>query len=157
MPRHKGPGSKPEWFDANGAVKQHALKSAEKETFIDWLAQPKHLREPASLQKMHEALDVSLQTLRAWKRDPRVQSKVRAKLQGQLTISELPDIIESLLTQAKDPENTRSVQASKLLIELMEKVDDASVSVPLADMTNIQLRDMAANLHDEFDERAETA
>ena len=107
-----------------------------------------------SLMKMAEALDVTPQTLRAWKRDPRTIEQVRGKIQGQLTISELPDILESLLIQAKDPLNTRSVQAARLLVDMMEKAEAKQThNVEFADMTNEQLRALAAGLHDEVDER----
>ena len=130
------------------------IRSVEKAQFIDWLAVPKHLREPSSLMKMAEALDVTPQTLRAWKRDPRTIEQVRGKIQGQLTISELPDILESLLIQAKDPLNTRSVQAARLLVDMMEKAEAKQThNVEFADMTNEQLRALAAGLHDEVDER----
>lgn len=140
-------------FGPDGEVRELTPYTAEKEQFIEWLATPKHLREPSTMKGMAEALGVHLQTLYNWRRDPRVVEAVRGKLQSVLSISELPDIIESLLAQAKDPENTRSVQASKLLVDMMEKAELKTAATPLADMSNEEIRLLAAELHDEVDDR----
>ncbi len=129
----------------------------EKARFVDWLCLPEKEREPASMAKMADALGVSGQTLRNWKRDPIVISQVKNRLQSVISIQYLPGIVESLRVQAMDPDHPRSVQASKLLIEMMEKAESSQVEIPLAEKSNEELKVMAAALYDEFDDRSQTA
>lgn len=127
--------------------------SVERDIFVEWLATPKSLRKPKTQNALAKELDVHITTLSTWKRDPRVIAKVRMKIHGHLTIETLPDIVESLKTTALDPDNTRSVSASKLLIDLMNRADESVVDVALADMSLGELHDQMVALYDEVDER----
>jgi hypothetical protein len=125
-----------------------ALKSAEKEAYVEWLSTPANLREPKSQAKMAAHLGVTEQTLRAWKRDPRVASAVRSKIQTHLSLNDLGEIVSTLKTQATDPDNPRSVQASKLLIEMMDRADGGVSDNPLADMSWAEIQALSAELYD---------
>lgn len=140
-------------FVTDEALDYQALR----DEFIEWLAVPASRREPRTQDAMAEHLGVRGSTLSQWKRDPRIVSAMRAKIKGVLTVSDLPDIVDTLKEQAFNPENPRSVQASKLLIEMMQESDADSASVPLGDMSNEDLRTLAAKLHDVVDERIESA
>ena len=70
------------------------------------------------------------------------------------TDDQYPDIVDSLYVQATDPQNTRSVQASKLLLEVMwRSVDEASTASDLSLMSVKELKQLAAGLYDELDDR----
>lgn len=125
----------------------------EREQYIEWLAIPPNRREPASQEKMAKALGVTSDTLRNWKRDPRIISKVKGRIQGVIALNDLASIVETLKEQAFDASNPRSVQAAKVLIEMMEKGESRQADVPLTEMSNEELRKLAAELHDAVDER----
>ena len=131
--------------------------TVERDQYVEWLSLPPNRREPASQAKMAEALGVTEQTLRNWKRDPRITAKVKGKIQSVIALNDLSQIVDTLKEQAFDPDNPRSVQASKVLIELMREGEATSVDVPLSDKTNDELKELVADLYDEFDERADTA
>ncbi len=124
-----------------------------REEFIDWLSVPPSRRNPKTRVAMAQRLEVTEQTLRNWAKDPRIMSAVRAKISHEVTVNDLSDIVDTLKEQAFDPANPRSVQAAKLLFELIDRQVDEVSSVPLAEMPLDDLRKMAAELHDEFDER----
>lgn len=128
-----------------------------RDRFIEWLCTPPARREPSSAEKLAKELGVVPSTLSVWRRDPRIVNAVKAKIRNSIAIGDLPDIVDSLKEQAFNPDNPRSVQASKLLIEMMKEGEDAASSVPLADMSNEDLRTLAANLHDVVDDRIESA
>ncbi len=127
--------------------------SVERDVFVEWLATPKSLRDPKYQNELAKELGVSHSTLTTWKRDPRVIAKVRMKIHGVLSIEVLPDIVDSLKTTALDPENTRSVSASKLLIDLMNRADESVMDVPLGDMSLDELQVALAALYDEVGDR----
>ncbi len=124
--------------------------------FVDWLSVPPTLRKPKLQKEMADLLGVTDQTLYNWKRDPRILSEVKAKIRSVLAVDDLSTIIDTLKEQAFDANNNRSVQAAKVLIEMINNVEVDVASVPLSDMSNDELKKMAANLYDEFDERTET-
>lgn len=142
--------------DKFGVVSQ-GDQTANREFFVGWLALPPNRREPRTQEALAEALGVSSQTLRNWKRDPRIVGKVKGKIQGVLAVNDLSQIVESLKEQAFDSSNPRSVQASKVLIELMERGEQKQAEVPLSDKSNDELKELVAGLYDELDERADSA
>jgi hypothetical protein len=131
--------------------------SAAREFYVEWLALPPNRREPASQAKVAVELGVTEQTLRNWKRDPRIIEKVRGKINSVLALNDLSQIVDSLKEQAFDPDNPRSVQAAKVLIGLMETSEQRQIEVPLSEMSMNDLRQLTSDMYDEFDERAETA
>lgn len=137
-----------------------AMKSDELEFFIEWLAIPASERPPelSSQKKVADHLDVSEQSLRNWKRDPRVQSKVSQIRTSRLQVEDLPNVYATLYLQATDPQNPRSVAASKLLIEEAHRLFDqqSNVTQELKGKTIAELKEIAAGLWDEFDEREHT-
>ena len=136
-------------------VVELAMKSDELEFYIEWAATPKSMRgELQSQEKLAKHLGVSGQTIRNWKRDPRVQTRVDRIQSARIRIDQYPDIVDSLYVQATDPQNTRSVQASKLLLEVMwRSVDEASTASDLSLMSVKELKQLAAGLYDELDDR----
>lgn len=152
MPKHKGHGSKPEWFNEHGDVLTNTLHSVEKAEFIEWYALPRAKREPSTLKAFAVAVGVSEMTVHRWKKDPRVVSAVKGLAQ-QKVIGSFADIIRSMMEIATDPQHKSAVAAARLLIEMAEKAEKVTDSIPLSDMTNDELKELAAGLYDEFDER----
>jgi hypothetical protein len=126
---------------------------AHNEQFIEWLAIPPGRRDPATFQLMADALGVTVRTLHNWKNDPRIKSKVKGRINTVLTVDSLAEIVDTLKEQAFDAANPRSVQASKLLIDMMQRGEDDAVEVPLSDKSLDELKDLVAGLYDELDER----
>lgn len=124
-----------------------------REDFIEWLAVPPNRRDPKTMKAMAETLGVVERTLYFWRKDPRIVNAVRSKIRASVAINDLPDIVETLKEQAFNPDNPRSVQASKILLELIDRGAEDTHSVDLSDMSNEQLRELAAELHDEVDDR----
>ncbi len=125
----------------------------QKQRYIDWLSLPPNRREPSSQAKMAKELDVSEQTLRAWKRDPRIIAKVKGKIQSVIALNDLAEIVDTLKEQAFDAQNPRSVQAAKVLLDLMEQGQNQGVETPLSEMSLDELKQLTSGLYDELDER----
>jgi len=151
MPKHYGPKS----IGGVGSREDVdlSLKSAEKAAFVDWLSLPPSEREPSSIPKFGQAVGVSRKTLYNWRRDPRVIAAVKGKITGAIAIRDLPQIVDTLKEIAFDPQNPRAVQAAKELIALMERGEKATDSIPLADLTDAEMRELASNFYDEMDKR----
>ncbi len=151
MPRHAGHGSKPEWADGTGHVAAN-VKSAEKAAFIEWYALPKSYQEPATIKAFAAHVGVAEGTVHRWKRDPRVLAAVKG-LALQEIIPSLPAVVESMVAIATDPDHKSAVAAARLLVDMAEKAEKITDTVPLSDMSNDELKELAAGLYDEFDER----
>jgi transposase-like protein len=132
-----------------------AIKSEELEWYIEWLALPTKARpqDVRSQVKAAEYLGVSEQTLRNWKRDPRVQTRVGSLRTSRLRIEDLPNILDTLVAQATDPQNPRSVAAAKLLIEESNRIVEESQQANLSEMSNRELKELVVELYDEIDDR----
>jgi len=52
-----------------------------------------------------------------------------------------------------NPESSRSVAASKLLLDLMEKGESSEKVIPLTEMSMADLKQLAADMFDVFDDR----
>lgn len=90
------------------------------ERLIDWLLTPRELRQPNTLRALATELGVSEDTLRNWRKSPSFARSMQERARQLVKTESLPDIIDSLQTQATDPSNPRSVQAAKLLIDFMQ-------------------------------------
>lgn len=147
-------------LDVGANVTYLAKKPDALEFYIEWAALPENKRpkELSSQAKLAKHLDVTEQTLRNWKRDPRVADKIRAIGISGVHVERYASLLEKTYQQAMDTTNPRSIQATKLLLEEMNRhiVSDV-VSKDLSNKSNAELKDMAARLYDEFDERTETA
>ena len=154
MPKHYGPKS----IGGVGSrdVIDLAQKSSEKAEFIEWYATPESLRDPRTQKELADILGVQPNTITDWKKDPRVLSAVKG-LQQKAVVGSLSDIIESLIEQATDVTNPRSVAASKILVEMADKGDKATDTVPLGDMSTDELKELVSGLYDEIGDRAESA
>ena len=119
------------------------------ELYAEWLALPADLREPSSKKDIAKRLGVSYDTVKDYEQDPRFQAIYRDKVDSELRVANLGEIINSLVTQATDPQNTRSVQAARLLLEWMDKhtapvAEDALRKATLDDIrAELQLRGQA--------------
>jgi len=146
-------------LDPNADVIYLAMKPDALEFFIQWAATPAALRDKdlKSQAKVAVHLGVTEQTIRNWKRDPRIASRIQAVSVGQLRIERYGSLLEAAYGQAMDPENPRSIQATKVLLEEMNRhsVDDVAHS-DVAEMSITELKQLAADLYDELDDRSET-
>jgi hypothetical protein len=156
MPKHKGHGSKPEWFTETGEVKQPRLLSVERALFVDWLSVPESERIPKGQNAFAKELGVSKDTLTAWKKDPRIMSQVRSQGQAAV-ISSFSEVTGTLLVIATDPEHKSAVAAARLLFEMLEKGEKAIDTIPLADMTDKEMKELMAEMYDVFDARSDAS
>jgi transcriptional regulator with XRE-family HTH domain len=156
MPRHKGHGSKPEWFNERGEVESHQLHAAERAVFIEWFALPEAERDPSTQKALAEELGVSANTISTWKKDLRIMAAVRGTGQAAV-LGSFGDITQSMVAIAKDPDHKSAVPAARLLFEMLEKSEKSIDTVPLADMTDDEMRELMGEMYDIFDARTDDA
>ena len=84
-------------LDGSRKVKHLTPYPEELDRFVEWLSLPESERKPRSQAKMAVELGVHIDTLRVWKRDPRVISRVRSKIQGVLALNDLAGIVDGVL------------------------------------------------------------
>ena len=109
--------------------------------YIDWLLQPRDLREPATQKALAELLGVTEQTLRNWRKEPVFQRTMTERARGHVKAHALPDIIDALHDTAMN-KGPQQVAAAKLLIDFMEKGGVTPAS-DLSKLTSEQLREFA--------------
>ena len=124
------------------------IYSVEKEAWAEWLATPEDRRDD-SKKDMAVALGVTERTLNNWAKEPTVVSKVQQITGRFVKVAVLPEIIQSLQDQATDPSNPRSVSASKLLLDFMDKRAEQA-SVDLGELSLEELTAMTEELYDRF-------
>lgn len=91
--------------------------------YVTWLLLPDSEREPRTKTEFADSLGVTLQTLRNYNREAFVQRELGEKARAVAKVDKLPAVIESLYVQASDPENSRSVQAAKALLDWLERTE----------------------------------
>ena len=111
-----------------------------RETYLEWLLTPEAERVPRTKVAVAESLGVSTETLRNYQRDPWFQREYALRGRALLRVERAGTILDSLYDQAKDPENPRSVQAAKVLLDWMSKTLDAPVTEgDIAELSDEQL------------------
>ena len=129
-----------------------------REAYLQWLTTPKDQREIQSERKLAEHLETSRANLHRWKNDWRFAAQVTERLARHLDVAELPDVMASLLTQAKDPDSPRSVSAANTLLGYvkwnLERAEDLNVDVK--NLSDDELRDLMFEALDIIDERERT-
>lgn len=108
--------------------------------YVEWLLTPASEREPKTKQALADEMGITVQTLHNYTKDAFVQRELGDKARAVARVDKLPKVIESLYDQASDPENPRSVQASKVLIDWMSKTE-AAREAPL-DLQNLSEEDL---------------
>ena len=68
-------------------------------------------------------------------------------------IGSLAEVTQSMVTIATNPDHKSAVAAARLIFDMIAKGEKATEMVPLADRSNAELKKMAADLYDEFDDR----
>lgn len=134
-----------------------AVKSVEKQLFIEWLSLPLSLREPKTKTEMAKQLGVDRRTLYDWEHDVRVIAQIPVTVIREYTGSDFAETVAAVKAVATDPTNPRCVSAAKLLFDMMEKVTATRAEVPLSEKSLDELRAMVADLYDEVDERNQSA
>ena len=99
-----------------------------REEYLEWLLTPEAERVPSTKVKLAEQLGISTETLRNYQSDPWFQREYALRGRSLLRVERAGTILDSLYTQAKDPDNPRSVQAAKVLLDWMSKSLDATVT-----------------------------
>jgi len=144
----QGNRSSNRWGPGESMKTGSTLYSVEKERWAEWLATPGERRDETK-DEMATLLGVTRRTLNNWAKEPTVVAKVQQITGRFVKVQLLPEIIQSLSDQATDPSNPRSVSASKLLIDFMEKRAE-SAPVDLGELTLEELTAMTEELYDRF-------
>ena len=96
-------------------------KPEELEWYIEYLSTPKSAQNPKTQKAVAKKLGVGISTLRAWRLDPRVSTRVSQKVLSVLTVDDLADIVGTMKIIATDPTHRSCIAAGKELLALMEK------------------------------------
>jgi superfamily II DNA or RNA helicase len=147
MPRTK--------LDVGSDVVYLAKKPEALEYYIQWAALPRGLRpdDLKSQAKVAVYLGVTEDTIRNWKRDPRVAARVQQVGLGAFRVERYAELLEVAYQQAVDPENPRSIQATKILLEEMKRFTDSHETPALSEMSDAELKEMVVDLYDQLAER----
>lgn len=112
-----------------------------KEAYLEWLLTPEAEREPRTKRGLAESLGVSTQTLRNYAKDPWLQRELIQRGRALARVERATDVLESLYRQAKDPENPRSVQASKVFLDWIARTVDDPQLEDLAELSDEEIED----------------
>lgn len=108
--------------------------------YAEWLASPSELREPSTKKAVAEKLGVTYDTLKDYEADPRFHRLYTDRLNQEFKVERLGDVLNTLMAQATDPLNTRSVQASRLLLDWMDKRDEFDTDAVLSQLSLDEIR-----------------
>lgn len=114
--------------------------------FIEWCVTPEALRDPASKQGLADELGVHINTLRNYQRDPGFAKAVTDLTRARARFDRLPAVLDSLYEQARNPDNPRSVSASRLLIDFAMQEDKEEGGLDASKMGQEELVKMALEL-----------
>lgn len=138
--------------------------SPKQQRLMTWLMTQRSEREPKTQAALAAELDVTPDTLTAWKRDDEFLKEWNA--QYLRTISNpgrKMEIMETLLRTATDQEDPKHVQAAKTFFEIEGSLRPSShveveVKKPLSELTDEQLAALAAKtVGDELAARREAS
>ena len=111
--------------------------------YQDWLLTPRELREPSFQHEFAKLWNVSEETLRNRRREPRFQRDMASKARGLVRSEKLPDLIQALYLQATDVDNPRSVAAAKLLLDFAATAAGEKPPVDLSEVPEDELVEAA--------------
>lgn len=114
-------------------------KSANMALYLDWLLTPEAERQPKLKQEFAAEIGVSAATLRNYDRDPWLQANLGKRARATARVDQLPRVLDALLAQAKDPENSRSVQAAKVWLDYVSNTEDLTVQENLSEVPQEKL------------------
>jgi len=139
----------------SGADHDFTQLVAEKEAFIEWMATPENLRELRTYQAFADHHGISRGTLYFWKDQPETQSRIQAAVRQAFGIEKLGNVIDSLYSTATAGDgSSSSVTAARTILDWYHKTEPKESSIPaLSELSDRQLRDLAAKMYDELDDR----
>lgn len=136
------PGVKPgvSWKDGDPE------KAFRMDAHLEWLLTPKELRLPATKYEHAEKLGVTRQTLNNYELDESFRKKLRQEMKARFGVEAKADVLASLIAQAQDTSNPRSVQAAKILLTWEDETATAADGRAPIDMTDEQLGELAMRM-----------
>ncbi len=118
------------------------------DAYVEWLVAPKELREPRTKREVAELLGVTVRTLNVWEKDTRVMRLVAQRTKNNARIQNASTILAALYETATDSGSSRQVSAAKVYLDYVsEKVEEITAE-ELAELSNEELANMLADLHD---------
>ena len=131
------------------------IKVAERKAFVEWVTVPYDDREPKSLRQWAIQNGVAYATAKRWRHDTRVYEEAADRLGRHVDLDLIPGAIKALGQVASDPDNSRHVQAARVLIDYLkwhvERSSDDSTDI--SKLTDVELRDLMVEALDELDVR----
>lgn len=112
--------------------------------YAEWLATPQAARKPRTKAELATLLDVSRTTMWNYEQEPWLQSEILRRQRSEISVSSLQDVINTLVSQATDPENPRSVSASKLIFDFLGQGDEQQAAQNVSTMTTQAMREALA-------------
>ena len=112
--------------------------------YAEWLATPQASRLPRTKAELATLWGVSRTTLWNYEQEPWLQSEILRRQRSTLTASNLQDVIATLVRQATDPDNVRSVSAAKLIFDFMGQGDEHQAAENVSTLTTAAMREALA-------------
>jgi len=132
-------------------------KPEELEWYIEWLSTPKSKQDPKTQTAVAKHLGVSITTLRNWRLDPRISTRVSQKVLSVLTVNDFADVVGTMKIIATDPTHRSCIAAGKELLALMEKTQAHEAPIPLEEMTKKEVLALVAQVYDVVDDLEDSA
>lgn len=153
--RKTSSGTAPDWDEGESYQTGSDKKRQRMEIFVTWLLTPESEREPRTRTELGELLNVSLQTLRNYEREPYVQRELTERARSAFRVVALPDVIDHLSKIATGQQGrypgkespAAAVSAGKTLLDWVEKTRDIrEETVDLEDLTEAELVQLALQI-----------
>lgn len=109
---------------ASAPMSDSQAKQMRQAAYIEWLVLPRELRDPPTKRAVADLLGVTTATLLNYEKERSFKDEVQRRLGAAFRVDDLSDVFASLVTQAKDTSNPRSVAAAKVLVEWSERSSD---------------------------------
>ena len=130
--------------DMRGAHLHIPITDFRKQTFLEWLCTPVKEREPGSLLKLAEQIQVDRRTLQNWRDDKEfLEAWEKRYLKTIGDPSRKNEIMDTLYKTATDPDDPKHVTAAKTYFEIEGGLKptkmEVSVTRPAASLTDDEL------------------
>ena len=142
------------WIKDNGeSFKTGSEATAQrKEDYVEWLLTPREERIPSTKKEFADVIGVSVQTLRNYARDPKVQQTLIQRGRAINKVERASDVLDSLYKMAmgSTPGGTpaAAVSAAKVWLDWTEQQVSEGSSEELEDMSREELLALVERVYD---------
>ncbi len=144
------------WIKDGESFKTGSSETAQrKEDYIEWLLTPKEERIPSTKKEFADVVGVSVQTLRNYARDPKVQATLIQRGRAINKVERAQDVLDSLYRMATGdaPGGTpaAAVSAAKVWLDWTEQQIGEGATEELDNLSREELLALVERVYDVVD------